>query len=201
MSTIDPSDVPLPADFDRLVDSVLSKKPILKKIVLKHGHKTLHEYAQDYIDVNRGPGFAKRQNEFLAVFRRYTLRVLGRDIANAATQQLKKHYFVSTADHHGPVTHPFFINGNLVTAVPYFGYPDPLLKYIIVLSCGNVSLGNSSYPRGLLFNAYAKDKIINQIYYEQIDQNIKNKMIQFLRNECKIEEMNEIKIKKEEEME
>lgn len=157
----DHSDVPLPANFERLVDSVLSKKPVLKKIVLNHGNKTLHEYAQEYIDVNRGPGFAKRQNEFLAVFRRYTLGLLGKDVANAATQQLKKRYFVSTADHHGPVTHPFFINGNLVTAVPYFGNPDPLLKYIIVLSCGNVSLGNSSYPRGLLFTAYAKDKIIN----------------------------------------
>jgi len=161
MNPSDHSDNPLPETFAKLVDSVLSKKPVLKKIVMKHGHKTLHEYAQEYIDVNRGPGFAKRQNEFLAVFRRYTAGLLGRDVSNAATQQLKKHYFLSTADHHGPVTSPFFINGNLVTAVPYFGYPDPLLKYIIVLSCGNVSLGNSSYPRGLLFTAYAKDKIIN----------------------------------------
>ncbi|PIZ75553.1 hypothetical protein COY05_03645 [Candidatus Peregrinibacteria bacterium CG_4_10_14_0_2_um_filter_38_24] len=161
MSTSDNSDVPLPVNFERLVDSVLSKKPVLKKIVEKYGHKTLHEYAQDYIDVNRGPGFAKRQNEFLAVFRKSIVRLLGKDTANAATQQLKKRYFVSTADHHGPVTSPFFINGNLVTAVPYFGNPDPLLRYIIVLSCGNVSLNNSSYPRGLLFTAYEKERIIN----------------------------------------
>lgn len=36
-------------------------------------------------------------------------------------------------------------------------HSDPALKYVIVLACANISLNNSSFPRGLLFNTYHKE--------------------------------------------
>jgi len=55
--------------------------------------------------------------------------------------------FVSTSDHHGILCHPFFMNNALLRS-------HPLLKQkqIISLTCGGISLSNSSYPRGIFFH-------------------------------------------------
>lgn len=149
----------LSENFQRLRESVFKKRPVLEEIIRKQGHKTLHRYAEDYFDVNKGYGFIERRNQFMIIFRNHITRLLGEDIAKSAVNQLKKYYFVSTSDHHGPLTHPFFVNSNLLASLPYFDHTDHLLQNIIVLSCSNVSLNNSSFPRGLLFNSYAKGKM------------------------------------------
>lgn len=145
--------------FQKLKEKVLDKRPILKEIIRKRGNKKLSDYANEYVTVNLNPALKQRQDEFLGTFRREVGKRLGEDIAASAVEQLEKHYFVSTADHHGPITHPFFINSNLLLAVPYYEHQYPSLKNVIVLACANVSLNNSSFPRGLIFNSYAKGKI------------------------------------------
>jgi hypothetical protein len=72
---------------------------------------------------------------------------------------LEQAYFVSTADHVGPICHPFFLNSNLLTALALHTHSDPRLQYIVVLACANISLNNSSFPRGLLFNTMVKDEL------------------------------------------
>ncbi len=158
-STPDPDEPPL-LKFKRLKAKVLEKRPVLEEILRKRGKKNLYEYAKDYISVNINPPIQSRQDEFLKTFEKEVTRLLGGKTARSAVAQLAKYYYVSTADHHGPICHPFFINGNLMAAAPYFEHNDPLLQNVIVLACSNVSLNNSSYPRGLMFHAYENEKII-----------------------------------------
>lgn len=148
--------------FEQLVEKVLEKRPVLREIIQKRGKKNLYEYAKDYINVNLNPPIQQRQDEFIGTFEAEVKRLLGSRVAKEAADQLAAHYYVSTADHHGPVTHPFFINSNLLTAAPFFEHSDSVLKNVIVLACGSVSLNNSSWPRGLLFNTYTKGKIQTQ---------------------------------------
>lgn len=145
--------------FEALKESVLIKKPVLRDILEKHGNKSLVEYANDYFDVNIGPGLRERQEEFFQTFHPQVSNLLGSDIADSAVQQLKKYYFVSTADHHGPLCDPFFLSSNLVTAISGLERSDPDFQNVIVLSCANVSLNNSSFPRGLLFSSYHDEKV------------------------------------------
>ncbi|MFO0781157.1 MAG: hypothetical protein U0519_04750 [Candidatus Gracilibacteria bacterium] len=148
--------------FEKLVDKVLDKRPVLREIIQKRGTKNLYEYAKDYINVNLNPPIQQRQDEMIGILQEEVERLLGKDVADSVATQLAAHYYVSTADHHGPVTHPFFINSNLLTAAPFFEHSDPALQNVIVLACGSVSLNNSSWPRGVLFNTCHKGKIETQ---------------------------------------
>ncbi len=139
--------------FEQLKEAVLCKRPILREILQKQGTKNLYEYAKHYISVNLNPPIQQRQNEFLDTFRSEVDRCLGPTVAEEATRQLAEHYYVSTADHHGPICHPFFLNSNLVSSAPYFEQEDPTLKYVIVLPCASISFDNSSFPRGLVFHS------------------------------------------------
>jgi len=152
----------LQAKFEKLVDKVLDKRPVLREIIEKRGDKNLYEYAKDYINVNLNPPIQQRQDELIGTMSEEIQRLLGADVAKSVADQLAAHYYVSTADHHGPVTHPFFINSNLLTSAPFFEHSDPVLQNVIVLACGSVSLNNSSWPRGILFNTYTKGKIQTQ---------------------------------------
>lgn len=145
--------------FQKLKNAVLDKKPVLKEILAQRGSKNLYEYAKDYIDVNLVPPIHEREDELLSTFEREVGKRLGTQIAKEATDQLRKYYYVSTADHHGPLCHPFFLNSNLIASAPLFEKQDPVLKNVIVLACANISFDNSSFPRGLFFNSYANGMV------------------------------------------
>ncbi len=59
---------------------------------------------------------------------------------------MEKNYCVSTGDHQGPLGHPFFFHSALLRGLVR---PE---KAIVNLCTSNVSLGNSSYPRGIIFH-------------------------------------------------
>jgi hypothetical protein len=150
----------LEADFLTLKEKVLDRRPFLRQIIKKRGKKNLYDYAKEYIEVNLNNPIRKRQDEFINTFKEVVGERLGDRIAKEAAEQFENYYYVSTTDHHGPICHPFFINGNLMAAAPHFEHHDPLLKYVIVLACANISLNNSSYPRGLIFNALKQGRIV-----------------------------------------
>jgi len=154
MGKATPIDISFSKNFERLKEAVFCKKPVLREIVEKRGEKLLYEYAREYIDVNLNPPIKQRQDEFLITFRKECSRRLGDRIAESSVRQLEKHYFVSTADHHGPLCHPFFLNSNLLIASPFDAYPaEECLENVIVLANANVSQNNSSFPRGIQFHS------------------------------------------------
>lgn len=148
--------------FDRLKSRVLAKRPILGQILAKKGKKNLLEYAHEYVDVNLSPALPRRQAELLETVQELTQERFGDEVAESVVKQLKRHYFVSTADHMGPLTHPFFVNSNLLTVAPLISRPDSVLKNIVVLGCANVSYNNSSFPKGLLFHSYVNKTLTQQ---------------------------------------
>lgn len=148
--------------FNGLREAVLQKRPVLRDILEKRGSKNIFDYALDFLDVNTNATVEKRQDEFISVFSHVAREKLGNDVACSVAEQLKKYYFVSTADHHGPICHPYFINSNLVSSIMCSEKCDSALKDVIVLSCANVSLANSTFPRGILFNSYAQGKMVTR---------------------------------------
>lgn len=144
--------------FERLKSLVLAKRPILAQILKRKGGKKLLDYANEYVDVNLSPALPRRRNELLETVHELTEERFGTEVADSVVTQLKSYYFVSTADHLGPLTHPFFVNSNLLSAATISTHSDPVLKNLIVLGCANVSYNNSSFPRGLLFNSFSNNQ-------------------------------------------
>lgn len=146
--------------FSELRDVVLSRRPMLKKIYETFGSKGLYQYVYEHLEgkvVNR-----ERQREFVSTFADEVRRLLGDEVARSAARQLEAHYFLSTADHHGPICHPFFLNSNLLFSILYASLEQPTLENVIVLSCANVSFSNSSFPRGLLFQHLSNGQVRRQ---------------------------------------
>lgn len=142
-----------------LGEAVLSKRPVLREIIEKHGNKKLVEYARLYTDVNLNPPIQKRQDELMSVFTDEVAKRFGPAVATAAARQLTEHYFISTTDHHGPIVNQSFCNANLLTTASYAEHNDPNLKYVIVFPCSNVSFSNITFPRGLIFNSVVDGKV------------------------------------------
>ncbi len=141
------------AKLDRLRAAVLARRPIFKEIIVQHGAKSVRTYVREYVESQRKPVDAGRQEEFLAAFFAECCERLGAAVAKSATNQLRKYYGASTMDHCGPLYHPWSFNFNLIVADICHESPDPLLQNVITLSFSNVSLNNFSFPRGVSFNA------------------------------------------------
>ena len=137
--------------YEKLEQAVFAKRPVLRNIMKMYGDKSLYEYAQTYEDTSSNID-ATLKNECIAEIVSHTKKLLGESKAESVKRQLTQQYYVSTTDHLGPISHPFFVHANLLAAAPYVDKKDGNHENLIVLACGNVSLGNSSLPRSILFN-------------------------------------------------
>lgn len=144
---------PILAQLESLRELIWKRRPILGEIMQKHGDKTLHRYSQDFLDVNKSPMLDARKGELIDVVRELLTQRLGADVAAKVARQLNKYPLVSTTDHHSICQHPFFLNANIISAIPYIQKNDPDLTYLVVFSFASVSVNNASaYARGLLFH-------------------------------------------------
>ncbi len=137
-------------DVVEMKSKVFEKTPTLREIVEKSGRKNLFEYAQGYQQNHLSDKALMRRQELILAVSARVKQLFGEEAAQSVVSQLGKYFFVSTADHHGPVCHPFALNANLLTATQAHA-----LENILVFSAGNVSLNNSSVPRGLIFHSDA----------------------------------------------
>jgi hypothetical protein len=141
-------------DLDDLKHIIWTRRPILGEIMRRHGNTILHDYAQDFLDVNECPRLDTRKDELITAAQQLISERLGDDVANRVARQLRRLPLVSTTDHHGPIDHPFFVNANIISAIPIMERADPELQSLVVFSFASVSLNNASaYPRGVLFHA------------------------------------------------
>lgn len=137
-------------DLDLLRTKVFEKTPVLKEAVERSGTNSLFEHARKYQKNNLSSKSMVRRQELISAVSVRVEKLFGQAVSKSIVSQLGKHFFVSTADHHGPICHPFFLNANLLAATQ-----APALENILVFSTANVSLNNSSVPRGLLFHSDA----------------------------------------------
>lgn len=141
-----------------LKDAIWQRRPILGEIMRQHGQQTVADYARDFVDVNPSPRLDERKAELIAMVEKLLAKRLNPTVAHEVAEQLTKKPLVSTIDHHGPITHPFFVNSNIIGGLPITELNDPVLKYQVVLSFSSVSVNNASaYPRGILFHGGAAD--------------------------------------------
>ncbi|MBP9732294.1 MAG: hypothetical protein KBD29_02430 [Candidatus Magasanikbacteria bacterium] len=135
-------------NFIEIKKKVLESTPHLKKTLEHKGGLKLLTYFEESVTFSN-PVPLERQEELLCTVKEMIERLINPEIAETAITQLRKHYYASTADHHGPITHPFFVNSHLAQSVAYQKHQ---LRYMFVFSCGGISLNNSSLPRGILFH-------------------------------------------------
>jgi hypothetical protein len=140
-------------NIDVIAKKVFARAPVLQETVDLHGAKTLFLYTNELQSVVLAERYVHRRTELVEVIKNRTAEVLGIASAEEIEKTLKMAYSVSTADHHGPICHPFFLNGNILSALPAMQTPEQRSKSIAVLACANVSLNNSSFPRGILFHS------------------------------------------------
>jgi len=138
--------------LERLKGAIWVRRPILGEIMVRRGQKALYSYAEDFFDVNPSPLLDQRKDELIEIVYNLLNERLGTHVAEGVKDQLEKLPLVSTADHHGPINHPFFVNSNIITALPYFETADRDIKYLIDFSFASISANNSSFPRGILFH-------------------------------------------------
>ncbi|MFH0820166.1 MAG: hypothetical protein V1908_00165 [Candidatus Peregrinibacteria bacterium] len=138
----------------KLKEAIWLRSPILKTIMQKHGDRTLYDYAKGFLDVNPAPGLDERKSELIDVVEELLTRRLGKKMAIAVARQLKKNALISTADHHGIICHPFFLNSNIISSLHF--QSEPSFKYLIAFSFATISLSNSSHPRSIEFHGDGK---------------------------------------------
>ncbi len=128
-----------------LRSKILEKRPILGQIFEDHSSISVNDYSAN---LNRSPQEISnnRKKEFISVFIDIAKKYFDQPALESLDRQLTEHYCISTAEHHGPMMHPFFVHSNLLASISD-------LENIIVLAVGNVSLNNSSYPRGLVMHS------------------------------------------------
>lgn len=138
----------LEQNLELLKQAVLSKRPVLKSVVENSAGQNLLEFVKSYRhNPNQPPEFSK--NEVIAEIKTETKIALGAQAAESVARQLNKYFYVSTTDHFGPISHPFFLHANILASLPD---QDPGHENFIVLACSNVSMNNSSLPRSLLLH-------------------------------------------------
>ncbi len=128
---------------------IFEAKPEFAKLYKEYGDKAWIEYAKEnYLRRSDCPK-TERQTEFLTAFENVVSPLLGKEKTNRAIQTLKENSLVSSADHHGVLCHPFFSNASLIRSHPKVMSSE---SSVISLTCGCISLTNSSYPRGIFFH-------------------------------------------------
>lgn len=146
-----------PAAVAKLVEDLTSDifrcRPIFGEIMKKHGAKSLYEYSKDFLDVNTHQLLETRRSVCIEIVKKELAKRLPKTIVKKVEKQLLKRALVSTTDHHSMIGHPFWLNANIISALPYEQVKDETLKYLIVFSFASVSNNNASgFPRGLLFH-------------------------------------------------
>lgn len=139
------SNTALQQSVDRLAEKVLVKRPILRKILKQKGRMNVRAYAREFGKTDKTISPELKQ-ELIDTIADEAFGLWGvADLADFK-EHLNNNYFALTGDHHGPLGHPFFISSNLLAAT------DVSQKYVLILAASNVSLNNSSHPRGLVYH-------------------------------------------------
>lgn len=154
------------AGLAELEKKVFEKKPALGDAYFTKGDLSLLEFTQQQFDLPDSSYISEaKRAEVIDVITDDAQKILGHDIASDIQAQLQNKYTVITANHHGPITDPSFLNNNLLTHY-YSLQNDSKMKNILVLACANVSFDNLSFPRGHFIHGINDNTVItNQLVF------------------------------------
>lgn len=127
---------------------ILKKLPSLQALIDEYGDMSLYDYASKSYHSNANPAslWITRKKELLDTLNTYLTNKFDSQLGQQVCESLEQNFCVSTAEHHGPMGHPFFFQSALLR---WIINPD---NAIVNFCTSHVSLGNSSYPRGIVFH-------------------------------------------------
>lgn len=131
-------------------DVVWQSRPELKKIIDDYGNQSVYDFYRLNIP-QKNSLHSQRKKELLSTINTLVKKSFGDTIAHTARDQIEQQSFVTTTDHHGPIVHPFFTNDKLIQST--INQEDGF-QNLIVFAFGNISLNNSSFPRGLMMHTH-----------------------------------------------
>ena len=124
--------------------AVFAKKKGFAVFVEEWGERTwLEYYAQTF------PDLQKPSPAILSAIEYESGAILGREVGRKARESVASKKWVSSADHHGLLCHPYFYSSALAQSD---GRVRREAEALVTLPFGNISLGNDSFPRGFFFH-------------------------------------------------
>jgi hypothetical protein len=118
--------------IEKLRTEVLAKQTVLAEVYRRNSKKSLLEYSQSWQTNN-----SARIGIFSKYLSRHLEAIYGSNVAKEAIDQFNQESLASTIDHHGLLSHPFFINSNLI-----YSLRKP--KYLICFPTSGISLNNNT---------------------------------------------------------
>ncbi len=154
--------------LEELENEVFKKRTVLGQVYKKNSSKSLLEFAGDQLKVigdYSSSVLEERRNELVSTIGDHIEGILGKEVRESISNQLQKYFSAITADHHGPITDPGFLNNNLLTSSTFQKIDPEILKNVFVLSSANVSFDNDSFPRGHMFHSFKDQAVTNQLVF------------------------------------
>ncbi len=156
-------------DFATVRKMVLDRRPVLKQIIDQHGSGSFLAYVKKR-GVSTSAVSTARQAELLTIFSDEATRLFGAEVALRATKQLTSDYYVSTAEHHAPVCHPYVASGTVLQSLVANERGDAV---VIVFSCSTISLNNSNFPSGVMYHdAFLEEKRLRLLPWKRRHQSV-----------------------------
>jgi hypothetical protein len=130
---------------ERMLREVVLRRPALGQTLNRSGQLSLLDHAASLFP--RAPG--RVSETALGVVGRWVERLFGAAAAAGTVAQLRVCPSVNTGEHLSPLSHPRRWQSNLLAAR---GAAEQGFHYVPVFACSAISLANSSYPRGIVWN-------------------------------------------------
>lgn len=131
--------------------AVSAKRPVLTRLLERHGGQTLGEYRDGFGAQEVDDSISPRE-DFYQVSQDYARRLLGVEAGRDLRKRLVQSSSILTANHHGPDYLPLTVQGNV-----FFGVNEP--SVVPVYAFGDVPLNNLTWGRGILVSRGEKVNI------------------------------------------
>lgn len=132
--------------IDRSLAMVCARSPVVERTLNGYGEFSLADYLRQTLLISESP--LQSRNDLYEVIYRYAAPLLGDNVAVKTAQELAAFPAVLTANHHGVDFLAQSVQGSLIFSLRKVNAKSA--KTVPVFACGNISLNNPTYPRGLL---------------------------------------------------
>jgi hypothetical protein len=143
--------------LDDYVDKLCAVSSPLRNAIFSYGGNNIKEFLTK-TRISHSRGYQSR-NDLNEIIFKYVKNYLGHETALETINTINANRVVLTANHHGVDYFAQSTQGTLLFSI-MIKENDFQKKIIPVIACGNVSLNNLTYPRGILiYNLKERDKI------------------------------------------
>ncbi|MBI9091372.1 MAG: hypothetical protein JEZ12_19345 [Desulfobacterium sp.] len=145
----------VPSTAEQFMDLVRSRVPKLDRTLSNFGNEKVSDYLASVL-AGPFPSPLQAREDLIQVIHEQTERLMGRDTADRVAEDINTTPVVSTVNHMGVDFTAHTLQGNLLFATGNMALGRAATT-LPVLSCGNIPLNNSTFPRGALIYKTPKE--------------------------------------------